>query len=241
MEVIPAIDLKGGKCVRLYQGDFQQAEVYADDPVAVAQRFEAEGARRLHVVDLDATITGAPVHMQQYGSITSESNVKIQVGGGIRDSKTATAILALGVNRIVLGTSAVENPKLIRDLCKKFGSDTLIVSLDARDGKVAIRGWRQVTQVPVVELLAQITALGVRRFVYTDIARDGTLSEPNFSAVGMIVRAAEKASATVIGSGGISSVEHIKRLGNLGLEGAIIGRSLYTGDLDLGEALVAAS
>ena len=239
MEVIPAIDLKGGKGVRLYQGDFQQAQVYADDPLAVALEFEAAGAPRLHIVDLDGAAAGVPVHLEQYGAITTRVSVPVQVGGGIRDLDTAARVLALGLSRLVLGTTAVEEPRLVQRLCQEHGGDALVVSLDARDGMVAVRGWQETTQVPALELLEQMAALGVRRFLYTDISRDGTLSEPNFPAVADVVKKAQAHGVAIIGAGGISSMDHLKRLASLGVEGAIIGRALYTGALTLRDALAA--
>ena len=236
MEIIPAIDLKSGLCVRLYQGDYQKETVYSDDPVAVALRWQREGAASLHVVDLDGAAGGEPGNLDVIKAITKRVNMRVQVGGGIRDMDTAERLLDFGVDRVVLGTAAVEDPGLVEGLCQEHGSDRVVIAVDARDGLVAIKGWAEGTEVAAQELVRRMESLGVRRYIYTDINRDGTLSQPNFEAIENLVGGT---SHPILASGGISSIAHVLRLTAIGVEGAILGKSLYTGDLDLGAAIEA--
>jgi len=233
MEVIPAIDLKGGRCVRLYQGDYSQETIFSQDPIEVARRWQELGARRLHVVDLDGAAQGQLCHASVIEEMVRSVDIPLQLGGGIRRLETVEQVLELGVERAILGTAAIEDPDLIREACQKFG-ERIIVSIDARNGYVAIRGWRQRTRVTAVALAESMATLGVRRFVYTDIARDGTLTQPSFRA---ITRLVSRTNLPIIASGGISSLEHLRKLARLGVEGAIVGRALYTGDIDLREAI----
>jgi phosphoribosylformimino-5-aminoimidazole carboxamide ribotide isomerase len=238
MEVIPAIDLKGGRCVRLYQGDYRLETVYSDDPLAVALGWQEQGARRLHLVDLDGAAQGQLVNLEIIATIVARLAIPVQVGGGIRHEAAALALLSAGVNRVVIGTAAVQEPALVRSLCQKYGSDRVVVAVDARDGQVAIKGWAENTAVSALELARQMAGLGVRRLLYTDIARDGTLAGPNFAATDALVKSSRLA---VLASGGIASLEHIRRLAATGVEGAILGRALYTGDVQLAEAIAVAS
>ena len=235
MEIIPAIDIKDGRCVRLYQGDFQQVTVYGDDPVAMAQRWVEQGAPRLHLVDLDGARSGHPVHTEIIRAIARSTDVPVQLGGGLRSIEAVERALDLGVERVVLGTVAVHDPDLIARLVQQFGN-AIVVAIDARDGMAATAGWTETAPISAVDLLERMSRLGVRRIIYTDISRDGTLSEPNVVATGMLVRPGGPA---IIASGGISTVEHLRRLAAVGVEGAIVGRALYTGDLSLPEALAA--
>ena len=237
MEVIPAIDLRGGRCVRLYQGDYSQETVYSDDPVEVALRWQEMGAVRLHVVDLDGAAQGEPTNLEVIESIASSVAMPLQMGGGIRDLATIERTLGIGVGRVVLGTSAVADPGLVESACRRIGPDALIVGVDARDGLVATRGWQESTEVTAIDLVHRMTALGVRRFVYTDISRDGTMTEPNFQAIEELMNDTD---AWVVASGGVSSIEHLRRLASLGVEGAIVGKALYEGAIDLREAIAAA-
>lgn len=235
MDVIPAIDLRGGKCVRLYMGDYAKETVYDDDPVEVARRWHQQGARRLHVVDLDGALLGEPANLDVIANIVRAVNIPVQVGGGIRRIITAERLLQLGVARVIFGTIAVENPNLVAEACSCFG-EAVVVSIDAQDGLVSIRGWKARSTMPVADLVNLMAEAGVKRFVYTDIARDGTLTEPNFEAVADLMK---KTTLPIIVSGGVSSLEHIKRIKALGAEGAIVGKALYTGDLDLSKAIKA--
>lgn len=235
MLIIPAIDLKDGQCVRLYQGDYRQVTVYDADPVAVARRWQAAGARWLHLVDLDGAAAGAPQNLAAIKAIAAATAIPVEVGGGVRDVATLGEVLALGVARVVLGTAAVEDPELVRTACRKWG-ERVVVGIDARDGLVATRGWRETTSVPALTLARQMIDLGVRRFIYTDIARDGTLTQPNYAEVTKLV---QSVPVPVISSGGVASLEHLRSLARLGIEGAIIGKAIYTGDVELAAAIAA--
>ena len=234
MEVIPAVDLRDGKCVRLYQGDYTQQTIFNEDPGVVALKWQAQGAQWLHVVDLDGAAIGEPKNMMVVEEIMKESGLLVELGGGIRRENVVEDLLRKGVSRVILGTIAIENPELVKRLCRRFG-ETVVVGLDARDGKIAIHGWRKDTVVDVLELGREMMEAGARRLIYTDIKRDGTLTEPNFDVVRGLV---SSLSVPIIASGGISKLGHLQRLNELGVEGAIIGKALYTGDIDLQEAIV---
>ena len=235
-EVIPAIDLRAGRCVRLYQGDYNQETVYSDDPVAVALDWQKQGAPRLHLVDLDGAALGKPANLETIGEIIRRVTIPVQVGGGVRDQETAEALLAAGADRVVIGTAAVEQPSLAERLCQKHGSQRLVVAVDARDGLVAIKGWTKATSVTALELAQRVAAAGVCRLLYTDISRDGTMTEPNFEASAALVR---DTGLAILASGGIASVEHIRRLAGTGVEGMVLGRALYTGAITLPAAIAA--
>ena len=238
MEVIPSIDLKSGRCVRLYQGDYQQETVYSEDPLAVAIAWEEQGAPRLHLVDLDGAAEGAPANLAIISAIVSQLKIRVQVGGGIRNLATAETLLSAGVDRVVIGTAAVEQPALVQELCEKYGKQRVVVALDARNGQVAIKGWTENTSVSALQLAEDMTAIGVERLLYTDISRDGTLTEPNFSANATL---AQNSAIKVQASGGIASLQHIERLTKIGVEAAILGRALYTGAIKLAEAITLAN
>jgi phosphoribosylformimino-5-aminoimidazole carboxamide ribotide isomerase len=234
MEIIPAVDIRGGKCVRLYQGDYNQETVFDDDPVTAALNWYSQGAQWLHIVDLDGAIAGEPKNIEAMEEIIKESGMLIELGGGIRQEEVAERLLRQGVSRIILGTAAIENRKLVKKLCQRFG-EAIAVSLDARDGKIAIHGWQKDTVFEVLQLSREIVDAGVRRFIYTDIKKDGTLTEPSFDMIGRLLA---EVTVPVIVAGGISRLEHLQRLKELGVEGAIIGKALYSGDIDLGEAII---
>ncbi len=234
MEIIPAIDLRGGKCVRLYQGDYNQQTIFDENPVAVALRWYSQGAQWLHVVDLDGAATGEPRNIAVVEEIIKESGLFVELGGGIREKQVVEDLLQKGISRTILGTAAIENPGLVEKLCCQFGQ-AIVVGIDARDGKVAIHGWRKDTAIDVLDLSREMVKMGVKRFIYTDIKRDGTLTEPNFDVVRELV---SRLDVPVIASGGISKLEHLGRLKELGVEGAIVGKALYTGDIDLQKAIV---
>ena len=233
MEVIPAVDIKDGKCVRLYQGDYNQETVFSEDPVAVALSWRAQGAGRLHVVDLDGAASGKPRNIAVVEAIVKQVGLPVQLGGGIRDEATVEKLLDIGINRVILGTAAVEDLGLVKALCKKYG-EAIVVGIDARDGSVATHGWRKGTEVSALALGQRVVATGVRRLIYTDIKRDGTLTEPGFEAIGEMVKGV---NLPVIAAGGISALSHLRKLKELGVEGAIVGKALYTGDINLREAL----
>ena len=236
MQVIPAIDLRGGRCVRLYQGDYAQETVYSDDPTQTALRWVDMGAERLHIVDLDGAKDGSPANLAAVKRIAAATDAPLHLGGGIRDLDTARAAIDAGVSRIMLGTAAVEDAALIRALVDELGADAVIVSVDAKDGRVALRGWTQSSGALASDLITDMTKLGVTRFLYTDISRDGTLTEPNFDAIGALARMPE---VRLLAAGGIARVAHLERLAALGVEGAIVGRAIYTGDIDLRQAISA--
>ena len=241
MDIFPAIDLLGGRCVRLFQGDYDRAETFGDDPVVIAQRWVAAGATWLHLVDLDGAKTGEPVNLQAIASITQalgDQPVQIQVGGGVRTRDRAAQLFDLGVTRAIVGTVAVEQPDEVKAWCTEFPG-RIVVGIDARDGWVATRGWLETSKVRAVELAQRVQDWGAAAIVYTDIQRDGTLTGPNKEALREL---AEGISIPVIASGGISSVTDLLGLLSLemlGVTGAIVGRALYTGNVDLKEALQA--
>jgi phosphoribosylformimino-5-aminoimidazole carboxamide ribotide isomerase len=235
MEIIPAIDLRNGKCVRLYQGDYDKETVFSENPVSVALRWQSEGARRLHIVDLDGAAKGEPVNLETIEDIIAAIDIPIEVGGGIRSLETIKQLLDARVGRVILGTVAIEKPELVREACRRFG-EQIIVSIDSKDRLVATRGWLQKSQVAASELANRMAELGVKRFIYTDISRDGTLTSPNFEAIEEFL---EQVCVPIIAAGGISSVYHLTRLAELGVEGAIVGKAIYTGDIILADALKA--
>ncbi len=233
MQVIPAIDLIGGRCVRLMQGDFEKETVYSDDPEHVAREWAGQGAGRIHVVDLDGARTGVPVNMDVVGRIVAAVDVPVQLGGGIRTVDVAREAMSLGVDRVMVGTAALDGG-VISDMLESLGPEGLLVSVDARDGEVVVSGWTQDGGTSVGAFVAETERLGVRRVMYTDVTRDGTLTEPNYGAVRELV---DQTDVAVIAAGGIASVEHLVSLAALGVEGAVVGRALYTGDIDLAEAI----
>ena len=221
--------------MRLYQGDYNREVQFSDDPLDVALKWQSMGAPRIHVVDLDGAANGELGNRDIIRNIAQVLLVPSQLGGGLRDLATIKEVLQMGIERVILGTVAVEEPELVREACRKF-SEYIIVSIDARDGKVATHGWQKETGWATLAFAEHLMGLGVRRFIYTDIVRDGTLTEPNFAAISELIHAVR---APVIAAGGISSVLHLKMLKQLGAEGAIVGKALYTKDIDLKEALAA--
>ncbi|MDX2257232.1 MAG: 1-(5-phosphoribosyl)-5-[(5-phosphoribosylamino)methylideneamino]imidazole-4-carboxamide isomerase [Pseudanabaenaceae cyanobacterium bins.39] len=236
MEVIPAIDILDGRCVRLYQGDYQQSEVFGEDPVEVAQRWYSQGAKYLHVVDLDGAKQGKPQNLQVIEAIARSIPIHVQMGGGLRDRDSILSVLAAGVSRVILGTAAVENSQLIANICAEF-PEQILVGIDARNGKVATRGWLTTSEVFAVDLAKRMTAIGIAGIVYTDIHRDGTMQGPNIEALRQL---AENVDVPVIASGGISSITDLlslTALESVGVKAAIIGKAIYTGNIDLTEAI----
>jgi phosphoribosylformimino-5-aminoimidazole carboxamide ribotide isomerase len=236
MDVIPAIDLLDGKCVRLYQGDYEQSQVFDENPAAVAQQWVEQGATWLHLVDLDGAKVGHPVNQAAIAAIVRSTEVPVQVGGGLRDRQSVADLLALGVRRVILGTIAVEQPELVGELCQEFPGQ-IVVGIDARNGKVATRGWLETSEVEAVELAQQMSDRGAAAIIYTDIHRDGTLQGPNREALRELAGAIK---IPVIASGGVSSVSDLLgllALEPLGVTGVIVGKALYTGDVSLREAV----
>jgi len=219
--------------VRLYQGDYAQEIIFSDDPVEVALRWQSMGATHLHLIDLDGAASGQPRNLDIITEIASAVLIPTQLGGGIRDMETIGKVLKAGVERVILGTAAVENSKLVEEACHNFG-DSIIVGIDAKNGKVAVRGWRLETDLKATDMAKSMARLGVKRFIYTDISRDGTLTEPNFTGVFEMVNTVR---LPIIAAGGISSLDHLKMLKKLGAEGAIVGKALYTDSINLKQAL----
>ena len=237
MLLIPAIDLKDGHCVRLKQGDMQQSTTFGEDPVVMANNWTAQGARRLHLVDLNGAFAGHPVNEKAIRRILKEvgSAVDVQLGGGIRDLDTIERYLDAGLRYVIIGTAAIRNPGFLQDACTAFGGH-IIVGLDARDGKVATDGWSKLTRHDVVDLGKKFEDFGVESIIYTDIGRDGMLSGINVEAT---VRLAQALTIPVIASGGLSSMTDIDALCAVedeGIEGVICGRAIYSGDLDFAAA-----
>jgi len=236
MQVIPAIDLLDGKCVRLYQGDYSQASIFHDNPVEVAQQWAAEGATRLHVVDLDGAKAGKSVNLSVIKAIAEAIDIPVQVGGGLRDRTGVARLLETGVQQAILGTVAVEKPELVTQLCQEFPQQ-IVVGIDARDGMVATKGWLETSTVTAIDLAQRMAQQGAAAIIYTDIHRDGTLSGPNLDALREL---AESIDLPVIASGGVSSLTDLLSLlslETLGVTGVIVGRAIYTGDVSLKEAV----
>jgi phosphoribosylformimino-5-aminoimidazole carboxamide ribotide isomerase len=239
MIIFPAIDIRGGKCVRLTEGRFDAETVYADDPVAMARRWAAEGAEYLHVVDLDGALAGQPVNLAIVAGIAASVGIPVQLGGGIRTLAGIEAVLAAGVARVILGSVAVKQPALVKEACAAHG-ERIVVGIDAKDGVAAVEGWGVSGGVGAEELAARMAAAGVARIIYTDIARDGMLTGVNVAATRSLAKAA---GVPVIASGGVSSlgdIAAVKAAEADGVEGVIIGKALYSGAVELPAALKAA-
>jgi len=235
--VIPAIDLKDGRCVRLRQGDMSAETVYSEDVEAVARTWQESGASLIHVVDLNGAVDGEPRNMPQIESVLKTVKVNVQIGGGIRTIETVRRYLHAGVSRVVLGTAALTDRRFLEQACREFPG-RILLGLDARDGKVAVKGWTSVSDTRAIDLVKEVGGLAIGAVIYTDIARDGMLSGPNLPALKEVVGAS---SFPVIASGGISRVEDILAVRALGprIEGAIVGKALYDGKLDYRAALAA--
>lgn len=233
MIILPAIDLKDGKCVRLEQGLFDKVTVFGDDPVKMAKKWESEGGEFLHLVDLDGAKDGVPKNLEIIKEICKNINIPIQLGGGIRNKETVKILLDAGVTRVILGTMAINNIELLEELVKEYG-EKIVVSIDAKDGLVALDGWVNVSEVDSIDLVKRLEKIGVKTIVYTDIAKDGMMEGPNFE---IYKKLATETNIDVVASGGVSSIENIKKLKEMDMYGAIIGRALYTGDINLKEAL----
>ncbi|MDY3031752.1 MAG: 1-(5-phosphoribosyl)-5-[(5-phosphoribosylamino)methylideneamino]imidazole-4-carboxamide isomerase [Clostridia bacterium] len=233
MRIYPAIDIKDGKCVRLLQGRFSDVTVYGDDPAAMAKKWESLGGEYIHVVDLDGALKGHGVNAEIIKKICSSVSVPVQTGGGIRTMEDIKAKLDCGISRVIIGTKAVSSPEFIKKAVSEYG-DKIVVGIDAKDGYVAVEGWEKCSEFKAVEFAEKMTALGVKTIVYTDISTDGTLKGPNVAAMEEM---AKSVNADIIASGGIGSLEHIKSLVPTGVEGVIVGRALYTGNVDLSEAV----
>jgi phosphoribosylformimino-5-aminoimidazole carboxamide ribotide isomerase len=239
MIIIPAIDLKQGCCVRLSQGQMDKATVYSQNPAEIAKRWAAMGAKKLHIVDLDGALSGSPQNREAVLSILSSVSIPLQLGGGIRDIDTISEYLSLGLDRIILGTAAIQKPELLEESSHIFPGE-IIVGIDAKDGMVSIQGWTEKTQMSVMTFAEKLDLLPIAAMIFTDIKRDGMLVGPNIETTRQL---AESTSIPVIASGGVSSLEDIERLlavEGSGVEAVIIGRALYTGAVDLRECIALA-
>jgi phosphoribosylformimino-5-aminoimidazole carboxamide ribotide isomerase len=236
MQVWPAIDLRGGKCVRLEQGDYQRETVFGEDPAAMARHWVDEGGQCLHLVDLDGAREGRPVNLPAIRAILAAVSVPCELGGGIRDEPTIHELLELGVARVVVGTRALQEPEWFRGICRKFPG-RVALGIDARGGRVATHGWLETSDLPATELARQFVGEPVAAVIFTDIAADGMLGGPNFESLSEMQAAVD---LPIVASGGVTNRQDVARLAALGVAGCIIGRALYQGTLRLGEALSAA-
>ncbi len=233
MHIFPAIDLYGGKAVRLYKGDYAQMTVYGNDPVAIAKDFERQGANYIHVVDLEGAEKGVPVHLSVVKGIVEQTNLFLEIGGGVRAMETVDAYLQAGANRVILGTVAVTDEEFLKAAIAKYG-EKIAVGADIAEGKIAIRGWKEKSAYTAEEFFAKMQALGVKTIICTDISKDGAMKGTN---LGLYQSLSEKFSIQLIASGGVSSIADVSALAHMGVYGAIIGKAYYIGAIDLSEAI----
>ena len=234
MILYPAIDIQGGKCVRLERGVFSSTTVYGDDPVEMAKKWEEQGAEYIHVVDLDGAQHGAGVNQEVIAKMAKAVKTPIQLGGGIRTMEDIEQALSLGVARVILGTVAIENPLIVKEAVEKYGADKIIVGIDAKDGKVAIHGWETVSSQDAADVCLEMKSYGIKTINYTDIAQDGMMKGPNISATKALI---EETGMDIVASGGVSKIEDLINVKAIGAAGAIIGVALYLGAIKLPEAL----
>jgi phosphoribosylformimino-5-aminoimidazole carboxamide ribotide isomerase len=233
MIILPAIDLRDGKCVRLYKGDFNKSEVVAESALETALSFKAAGAEYIHMVDLDGALKGKGVNYNIVSEVIKEVNVPVELGGGIRDIETIDFLINMGLSRVILGTAALNNPGFVKEAVKKYG-DKIAVGIDAKDGYVAIDGWINVSKVNYVDFAKEMEKIGVRTIIFTDISKDGTLQGPNLEQLGNIQ---QSVSCNIIASGGIKDIEDLKTINEMGIYGAITGKAIYSGNIDLKKAI----
>lgn len=236
MVILPAIDIINGQCVRLNKGDYATAEKVADSYLETAQSFEKAGAEWIHMVDLDGAKAGKPVNAKIYNDVAEKTNLKVELGGGIRNIETIGEYLNMGISRVILGSAALKNPALVRESIEKFGSEKIVVGIDAKNGFVATEGWLETSDVNYIDLANKMIEYGVKYFIFTDISKDGMLSGVNAEQLQALYDAT-KGRANVVASGGVHTIEDIRICKNMGLYGTICGKSLYSGTLDLAEAV----
>ncbi len=239
MIIFPAIDIIGGQCVRLVRGDYATASKVAEDPLETAKQFEKAGAEWIHMVDLDGAKAGYPVNTEIYRNIAQNTHLKVEVGGGIRTLDTIGAYLALGISRVILGSAALKNPQLVADAIDRFGSEKIVVGIDAKNEMVATEGWLETSEVHYLDLAAKMIGLGVKTIIFTDISKDGTLSGVSAEQLRKLA-AATAGQCNIVASGGVHTIDDIIICRDMGLYGTIAGKSLYQGTLDLKEAIAAA-
>lgn len=235
MIILPAVDIMGGQCVRLFQGDYKSAHEVAKSPLDAARQFQAQGAVWLHCVDLDAAKAGEPKNFQTVRQIIEETKLSVEIGGGIRDMKTAARYLEAGAGRVVLGSAAARDPRFVEEAVRSFG-DGIAVGIDARDGRVAVSGWTQESELDYIELAKRMEGIGVTTIIFTDIAKDGMEQGPN---LGQLAALQEAVGCRIIASGGVTTLKDIEALRALSLYGAICGKAVYTGKLPLEKAILA--
>lgn len=236
MKLFPAIDMKHGQCVRLIQGDFTKETVYATSPAAVAAEWEWQGARFLHLVDLDGALQGCSVNLAAVREICQTVHIPVELGGGVRTAEQIRQLLNAGVSRVILGTKAIEDPEFVKQCVQEFGAEQIVVGIDAKDGMVAISGWETVSEVSAVTLAKQVRDFGIQTIIYTDVAKDGMMQGPNISAT---VQLAELSGLSVIASGGVSCMEDLERLAEANVYGVVIGKALYEKKICLADAVKA--
>jgi len=236
MIILPAIDIKDGNCVRLYKGDFSTVEKVAADYMETARSFEQAGAEWIHMVDLDGAKEGRPVNTEIYRNVASKTGLKVEVGGGIRNMETVEEYLKMGISRVILGSVALKNPELVKQSVREYGSEKIVVGIDSMNGMVATEGWLETSDTDYITLTKMMMNVGVRYFVVTDIAKDGTLTGVNTQQLGDLQKSAGSA-CNIIASGGVHTIEDIKACKAMGLYGVICGKSIYKGTLDLAEAV----
>lgn len=229
MIIYPAVDIKDGKCVRLIQGKFDKVTVYSDNPVDMALKWESKGAEYLHIVDLDGARTGNPKNIEIIGDMASKLKIPLQVGGGIRNIETIDNLLNKGVKRVILGTAAVRDKKLIEKAISLYG-ESIVIGIDAKDGKVAIEGWEETSDLSAIDFAKKMENIGIKTIIYTDISRDGMLKGPNIEAMEEM---AKQVNVDVIASGGVGRNQDVEDLKTTGVSGVIVGKALYTGDVEL--------
>lgn len=233
MMIFPAMDLRNGNCVRLYQGEFSTSQVVGENPIDIALQFKKQGAEYIHIVDLEGALKGELANLDVIKGVIKETGLPIQLGGGIRNINTIEKLIEEGVTRVILGTAALNNPPMVKEAVRNFG-EKIAVGIDARDGYVAIEGWIKVSKVQYIDFAKTMEDIGVKTIIFTDISRDGTLTGPNLEATGMLN---DQVSCDIIASGGMKGIEDIKKLTAMNMYGAIIGKALYSKSINLKEAI----
>lgn len=236
MVILPAIDIINGQCVRLNKGDYSTAEKVADDFLDTAKSFEAAGAEWIHMVDLDGAKAGRPVNTKIYTTVAEKTGLKVELGGGIRNIETIDEYLQMGISRVILGSAALKNPQLVKDAAERFGSEKIVVGIDAKDGLVATEGWLETSDVNYIDLANKMISYGVKYFIFTDISKDGTLSGVNAEQLKALYDGT-RGECNIIASGGVRTIEDIRICKEMGLYGTICGKSIYAGSLDLKAAV----
>ncbi|MTK12048.1 MAG: 1-(5-phosphoribosyl)-5-[(5-phosphoribosylamino)methylideneamino]imidazole-4-carboxamide isomerase [Clostridiaceae bacterium] len=233
MIIFPAIDLRDGKCVRLYQGKFEESEVVGEDPLKVAMSFKESGAKYIHMVDLDGALNGEIKNLKVISEVVKTVGIPVELGGGIRNMETVDMLIEAGVSRVILGTAALKNPQFVMEAVKKYG-EKIAVGIDAKNEKVAVNGWLNVSNVDYIDFAKEMEKIGVKTIIFTDISKDGTLQGPNLEQLGKIQNSV---SCNIIASGGIKDINDLKTINKMGIYGAITGKAIYCGNIDLQKAI----